>query len=594
MSDFKMAKITGTTEAIEILTKEFKPDRPTFADIETENLYYGWRLLQVYQPETVDVVYYIDMDYVDHKAIKKALKPLHTVWYGANYDFGTMEMTTDKFDDLMLATRTAYPQLPAFDLSTATRTLITEDLYKGLDKKELQKQGFPLGVTLTEEQIRYACADVVALSILWQNTKIQEAMTRVFYKVDMHALRHTIEFQKNGAIVHVPSVLKELDIVEKKLIEELEVLGGINSNSYKQVRACLSELLGKEVTESDGAYLVRLIAKHKGTKVAEIAEAIYNNRRSKLRKTNLTKLNKPKVFTKFNPYGTGTGRYSSEGKFGKDAKKNPEGINFQNITRNLQYVLQQDTEDTVVVHADYSTAELRAACSIMGDYQMRDYLLKGIDLHRVSAQMADPSILIDTVTKEQRQKGKAISFGFIFGMGAEKFQQYAYDTYEVSFTLEEAKEVRTKYLLTYKEIAEYQKRWWNDYKTIPVSTPMGRQAMARTGTDAINYATQGSVGELAKLAIHYLCREFPEATKYLFSQVHDAIYLRVPKEDALLWGYRLATAMLTAWTEILRLPMFIFKDIPMGVELEVGTKRVPVEVFSLEELDVWYKGVKDE
>jgi len=588
---FTAVTVKSTEFAVQVLSEVFDTTKPTFSDIETENFYYGWRTIQVYQPATIpNVVYVIDLDYCDRDAVKEALKPHHTVWWGANYDFGTLNMVTEKYDDLLLATRTAYYGLPAFDLATAVKHLVPVDLYEGLDKKALQKAGFKIGETLTEEQIRYASADVVALSYIYDLPKVQQVIQKaLFYKVDMLSLGYVIKFQQNGAVVHLPSVAKELDLVAEKLAEQDEKLGGINSMSYKQVRAYLSEQLGTEVTESDGAYLIRLIAENQGTKVAEVSKAVYDNRRSRLRNKNLEKLNKPKVFTKFNPYGTATGRFSSEGKIGKEAQKNPEGINFQNITRNLQYILQQDDEDTVVVHADYSTAELRAACSLMEDEKMRKYLLDDVDLHKVSATMAMPDLRVEDVTKDQRQKGKAVSFGFIFGMSAAKFQQYAYDTYGVTFTEEEAKAVRTKYLLTYRQIGQYHKERWNDYKTKPVHTPMGRYNMPRLGTDAINYSTQGSVGEMAKLAIHYLCKDYPDAVKYIFSQVHDAIYLRVPREDRELWGSRLVKAMLEAWVEMVKLPDFKFKDIPMKVEVEIGTDVPAEEVAEATQL-TWYKG----
>ena len=43
-----------------------------------------------------------------------------------------------------------------------------------------------------------------------------------------------------------------------------------------------------------------------------------------------------------------------------------------------------------------------------------------------------------------RQKGKAIGFGFIFGMYPAKFVEYAEVAYGVDFTFEEAEEVRQR------------------------------------------------------------------------------------------------------------------------------------------------------
>ena len=560
------------------------PDEPVFADIETEVLYDKVRLIQLYQPSTIDLVYIIDIDYVDLDTVKDMIRPLHTIWYGANYDFGTLNMTTAKYDDIQLLMRTAYPSLPKFDLATVTKHLILENIYDGLDKKALQKSGFKLGSVLSEEQLRYSATDVYALAILWKLPKIQETTKIFFYKVDMLLLDYTVQFQQNGAIVDTAGVRRELDKMPEIIEEEEKILQGINSKSPKQIKKAFETLLGYPPEKTDKTFLINTITEHEGTAVALFAKAVFDNRRSRLRVTNLEKLNRNNVITRFNPYGTVTGRYSSTG------KDFDNGINFQNVTRDLQYLLAQDTEDTVVVHADFSTAELRAGCSIMGDQQMRKYLLDGVDLHKVSAQLADKSITnLEDVTKEQRQKGKAVSFGLIFGMSWARFKEYAYTDYGVVFTDEEAKAVKKEYQLKYPDVTNYHKYWWNNYKTEYVESPMGRKNRPRLGTDAINFATQSAIGETCKLAIHYLITDNKDkpVLKYLYSQVHDAIYLRVPKELGDEYGYLLAKAMMKAWTEILKLPMFKFKDIPIGVEFEVGANSIPVEVFSIEELDKW-------
>ena len=58
---------------------QFNPEFPTFADIETEELYVGVRLVQLYQPDTSELIYVIDIDDVNLDEVKAFIKPLWTV-----------------------------------------------------------------------------------------------------------------------------------------------------------------------------------------------------------------------------------------------------------------------------------------------------------------------------------------------------------------------------------------------------------------------------------------------------------------------------------------------------------------------------------
>lgn len=532
-----------------------------FGDIETDGLYINTRLIQVYQPTIDDkIVYIIDTDVIELEDAKEWLKDKWVIWHGGSYDMGTLNMTTAQFDDTLYLARTAYPEWQKFGLDTVISKLGWDKLYEGIDKKSMQKGGFIKGAYLSDRQLRYSATDVYALAQIWKNARIQETRKKLSYKVDILSLKYSIEYQQNRLTVYQPAVREELD----KLIDIIEAnniaLGGLNPNSPKQVK----EYLGTENSAKET--LIAIITE--GTQAdgsmsekAGMAKLVYDQRRLLKRRTFLNSYNYPSVVTRFNPAGAATGRFTSTG------KDLPRGINAQQITRDLQYIFNSDTEDTVVVHADYSTAELRAGCSIMKDANMYKELKAGIDLHKIAATLAlggNP----EDITKAERQKGKAISFGFIFGMSAPSFVEYAFVNYGVVFTLAEAKMIKAAYVKRYPGIARYAKARWNDYKTTPVQTPLGRRNTPRLGTDAINYATQGCIAETMKLAIHYLCKEFPDATKYLYNVVHDAGYLRVPKGSEKVWAERLVTAMKKGWVEMCKRPMLFYKDIPMPVEVE--------------------------
>ena len=526
---------------------------PVFADIETESLYVDVRLVQVYQPDTSDVVYILDTDILNLNEIKEWLKQYHLIFHNASYDLGTLNIVPKELDDTFYLCKLAYPSWQQYSLDVCSNYLAPE-LYKNIDKKAMQKARFVKGARLSQAQLTYATTDVIALSKIWQDSKIQEAREIVAYKVDILNLLYCVQYQQNGLVVHQQSVLDELAKIQEDIAENEKMLNGLNPNSPKQVK----EFLGTD--DSSKETLINLIT-NGSPEMAKIAKAVYEQRRLLKRQTFLNSYNHPILLSKFNPNGAITGRFTATG------GDLPKGINAQQISRDLQYIFNKDTEDTVVVHADFSTAELRAGCSIMGDTQMYSELKAGKDLHKIAATLAlggDP----ENISKKDRQKGKAISFGFIFGMSAPSFQKYAFVNYGVTFTAEECKNIKTNYQNRYKQIALYAKKWWNNYKTINVSTPLGHIAKAKLGTDAINYATQGGIAETTKLAVHYLVKDYPEVLKYIYNVVHDAIYLRVPKGQENQWAECLVASMKKGWEELCKSPKLIFKDIPMPVEVE--------------------------
>lgn len=529
---------------------KFNPELPAFCDSETDGFYINTRLVQIYQPEASDLIYVLDTDVISLDDIKELLKPLWTVWHNISYDFGTLKMVTAKFDDTLWLARIAYPDWGEYGLDKVIAKLGHTHLYDGIDKKGMQKSGFRKGAYLSNAQLKYSATDVYALSLIWQNKMFQKSREVLAYKFDIISIKYSIQYQQNGLVVHQPSVRKELDNITDEIKANTLALNGLNPNSPKQCK----EALGVDSTDKNT--LIHLITN--GNKLAEL---VFKQRRLLKRQTMLHSYNYPKVFTYFNPAGAITGRFTSSG------GDLPNGINAQQITRNLQYMFNQNTEDTTVIHADFSTAELRAGCSIMKDETMHQELMAGMDLHKVAATLAMGGRPED-VTKADRQKGKAISFGLIFGMSATSFQEYAYVNYGVVFTPEECVAIKAAYVKRYPQINKYHKEKWNSYKTEPVVTPLGHRAKARLGTDAINHATQGCIAETTKLAVHYLVKEDDRALDYIFNVVHDAIYLRVPNSEVDYWVPIVIATMKKGWSEMCKMPMLYFKDIPMPVELE--------------------------
>jgi DNA polymerase I-like protein with 3'-5' exonuclease and polymerase domains len=554
--------------------KALKYNEPIFCDIETEELYVKTRLVQFYQPH-LDKVLIWDTDILPLDEVKEEMKDMHLVFHNASYDLGTLNIVPREIDDTLYLSKLAYPEWGKFGLDVVTSKLQMGSLYAKFDKKAIQKAGFVKGAYLSKTQLEYSATDVIALSKIWENTRIQRAREVMAYKVDILSLKYSIQYQQNGLIPDREAVRRELDAIEDEIEENYRFLNGLNPNSPKQVK----EALGTSSSAKD--VLIKLIAEN--NEKSKLAEVVYRQRRLLKRRTMLESYNKPTVLTRFNPNGAATGRFTATG------GDLDNGINAQQIPRDLQYIFNTPTEEYSIVHADYSTAELRAGCSIMGDETMTNELKSFIDLHKAAANLATGKP-IEEITKADRQKGKAVSFGFIFGMSAGTFVEYAYVNYGVKFSLQEAQIIKKKYTSKYRNIAKYHNYWWEHYKKEPVKSPMGHRNFARLGTDAINYATQACTAETTKLAIIKLVERDEKVLDYIYNVVHDAIYLRVPigKEDY--YAKLLAECMLDSWYDIEKLPMLRIKDIPMGVEYEVskldkGEKvEYSKEVFSKDEL----------
>jgi len=538
--------IDSLSEVKHLVTTE-----PTFSDIETEGLYINTRLIQVFQPNTDDTIYIIDTDIIPLEDAKDFIRPLWTVWYNCSYDFGTLDMTTDRFDDLIYLVKSAYPEWQEYSLDKVVVKLGFNSLYEGLDKKQLQKQGFVKGAYLSDRQLRYSATDVYALSLMWKNKQIQKYREVLAYKVDILNMKYAVQYQQNGLPVDRSLVRLELDKLIDKIESNYEYLNGLNPNSPKQCK----EALGVEKTDKNT--LIKMITA--GNKLAKV---IFEQRRLLKKRTMLNSYNFPRVYTRYNVAGAATGRFTATG---GDMNR---GINAQQIPRDLQYMFKPEDKDLIVIEADYSTLELRLACAIFNEPAMYKQLKEGEDLHTSMAKFVSGK---SEVTKEERIKAKAINFGFVFGMSAPSFQEYAFVNFGVELTLDEAKDIRNKYFKKYPNIAKYHKKVWEGVKNggYVYTTALGRRTKPRLGTDGINGPVQGSGGETTKLAVHYMVQETNgECLKHIVNVVHDAIYLEIPRKDKDKWSKILEDSMVKGWTEISKTKLFHFRDIPMIAEVE--------------------------
>ena len=590
-------KIVNSTKELPKFTKDY----PTFCDIETDDLYGPLRMIQFYQPQTSQTIYILDIAPIGFNEqqykqqiiyIEDLLMSLHTVWYNASYDLGCFNISPSMgakhpkditststynhiVDDLYYAVKMAYPEFQEFGLKKIVKRLrSTQKLYTNIDVEQAVK-GFVKGAYISRQAYKYGALDVYALSKIWEEKKIQLIISQnMAYKVDMMSQAYALIYQQNGLLLNRKMWIDMLENAKEKVIHYRTLLPtGLNPNSYIQVRKHLN------TDKSNHEALVEYAASDSPR--AKDAEYIIGLKKYLKQVSYLSSIEFDRMFTKFNVYGTVSGRFSASGGCLHDH------FNAQQIPRDFQKLFSQDTDTTSVVALDYATLELRIACSIFGSRYMYNQLKNGEDLHAAMAQVVSnkpyppkdyPNVeshgVVNTwedseyLTVKDRHNSKGVNFGYVFGMSAKTFIPYAFTGYGIRVTLDESTTLRNKYFNLYPEFAQYHNYIWSNYKKpgFLVYTALGRPVKPKLGTDGINIPVQGTGAETTKLAAHYMIKENPLALKYIFNVVHDAIYMRTPTEDKSDWQELLSDNMIKGWTEISKCPIMKYKDIPMYVD----------------------------
>lgn len=580
------------------------PNKPLFCDIETHGLYLEVCLFQMYQEGWKSPII---VKYPDMKWLKDIVAVNYTVWYNASYDLGTIELSPFRYEDLYYAAKTAYPLLDSHSLDSVEEHLgidvhdfiydikehlgisfnvsgIKKDTTKlkmgNMTKSDMQKSFASAACkkarAFTEDQLEYAAADTVGLAEMWHDRKIRKVLrSNKAYAADIQAAKDALVYQYNGMPVAKDRLESATRNAERNLNRNMRQLPpGTNVKSPK-----LKDWLG---TANANEQTLKGLELNGDTRAKYILGA--RKFRTRLQDLNKKYAGHDRVRTFFNAAGAITGRFTSTG-------GDREGFtNIQNINRDLKYIFgYAEDSDRVLVNADYSTAELIAGCSIMKVPSMREWILDGMDIHKATA-VGLAKTTYEEVTKAERQAAKAVNFGLLFGMGVELFRDYAYYTYGVKFTLDEAQEAKDFYYRTHPGIKKYHQYVGKNCKrsTFTVETALGRVAGNRRYTELLNIPVQGSIAEATKLSIHHFLQNNKALLKdkgCIVNTVHDSIVLDIDKRYINEFSDAVQASMIEGWREVSKSDLFHYQDLPMGVEV-TASHRYDSDDFFIKE----YKG----
>jgi len=238
-----------------------------------------------------------------------------------------------------------------------------------------------------------------------------------------------------------------------------------NPNSVMQLRVVLFDYLGLQPTgkktatgaiSTDAEVLEQLSEEH------PLPAAILKVRQlGKIQNTYISKIlpeidRDGRIRTNFNLIFTTSGRLSSSGKF-----------NAQQIPRDNPIIKGciKAIEGYKIVSQDLTTAEMYYAAVLSGDKNLQQVFSSGGDFHSTIAKMVFslpcPVEDVKKLYASMRQSAKAISFGILYGSGANKVSQTVSKATGQPYPVEQAREDIKAYFNKFSKL----KRWLDDRKT---------------------------------------------------------------------------------------------------------------------------------
>lgn len=317
-----------------------------------------------------------------------------------------------------------------------------------------------------------------------------------------------------------------------------------NINSPRQVGEVLFVKLGYAAKKKRGkanfstsaAILEELAHEH------EIAKLILEYRKySKLKSTYtealpaLIDVKDNRIHTSYNQTVTVTGRLSSSN---PNLQNIPIRTEEGNKIRNA--FVAQDSQNGLILSADYSQIELRLLAHISQDKNLMEAFNSGIDVHTLTASKVF-DVPVESVTKDMRYRAKAVNFGIIYGQSKYGLAK------ALSISNAEAEDFINKYFATYPRVKAYMEGTIIEVQEKGyVETIFGRRRYLQTELmssnamirefakrAAINQPMQGSAADLMKIAMIDFSKKLKENNlkSKMIIQVHDELVVEVYKPE---------------------------------------------------------------
>jgi DNA polymerase I-like protein with 3'-5' exonuclease and polymerase domains len=227
----------------------------------------------------------------------------------------------------------------------------------------------------------------------------------------------------------------------------------------------------------------------------------------------------------------------------------------------------------ILIGADYSQMEMRAAAEISGDEGLQQIYADGLDLHAITASLI-AGVEPEDVTPAQRSGAKPVNFGSIYGMGAAGLAATAWNSYRINMTVAEAQRALDAFFREFPRL----KRWMRDnhgrsQQSRRIDIGVGRvveSAWEPNGiryTQSCNLPIQGTCADVMMCAVTRVHGRIhaENIDAEIVAQIHDEVILEADAHAAHAVAHILESEMIAAFSEMFPdAPVTNLVDVKMG------------------------------
>jgi DNA polymerase-1 len=511
------------------------------------------RLLQVYAGG--DRVLVVDLDHAG-AGVLDLLNGANVIAHNMAFELAFLEKAGVGLGELqctLQATRLMLGE-KATSLADAAATYLNLDLDKSLQASDWNAP------RLSRQQIEYAATDVVATWRIAKKILPRFDVQLSAYEIQMKAVPAAMRMEQRGFKLDVEAHAQLIEDLKQELIAAHEdyretclasghaALANTIPSTPAHKEALLSALLSSDElarwrrTEKSGALSTKrselLRAGHYPPIRALVKLSRIDKMLSSFGRTLIARVSPVtgRIHAHYQVAGTASGRASCS------------GPNLQQIPQDPRFrALFIPAPGYILVVADYSSMELRAAAYISDDHAMTQAFEQGLDLHKITASRMTGKAPAE-VTVEERKGAKAVNFGGIYGQGAAGLVQSAWDQFDLVVDLMEAKAWLQAFESAYYGLARWRREHYErceDRRYVAIGKDAARgigrifpKSRVPTGksyyTRCCNLPVQGACADASMLALAYVDERLFEAgiEGGPVAWLHDEIVIEVRADQA--------------------------------------------------------------
>ena len=444
-------------------------------------------------------------------------------------------------------------------------------MYDWMDKyrKEhgILKNDFTWDLIPFEIMKEYAAIDAVVTLLLYEKfvkIKQNKRLAKVYDNILIPGCRFLTDIQDNGVPFDIPRLVKSQALMQDQIdeavaelykhpaIDKFEKINGkdFNPNSTVQLRSLLFDFIGLTPTgkktgtganSTDAEVLAELATQ---SDVPQLILAI--RQKSKIKNTYLDKIipqldQDSRLRTGFNLHSTTSGRLSSSGK-----------LNMQQLPRDNPIVKGciKAAPGHKIVAMDLTTAEVYVAAVLAKDVALMEVFRAGGNFHSQIAKkvfkLPCDASEVASLYSMQRQAAKAVTFGIMYGAGANKISEQVTKDSGKPFSRNDAQEVIDDYFEEFHKLKEWIEdnkkfirqngfiySYFGRKRRLPnvASTDKGIQSHSiRSG---LNFLVQSAASDINLLGAIDMGSWIKANNKKarIFALVHDSILAEVPNDE---------------------------------------------------------------